>query len=323
METCYKAFRREVIQSIEIEEDRFGVEPEVTAKVAAAGWRVYEVGISYNGRTYDEGKKIGWRDGIRAIVCIVRYSRLGRRWTATAERSVDLMGVESTMDDVLSDLDGADNYNDWLVQLFRPHLGPDIAEVGAGSGTITALLAEHGRVTAVEPSPIGVGRLRERFCDDDRVEVIAGEISGLEDESVDAVVMSNVLEHIADDHGALREVARVLRPGGRVVLFCPAFDLLYSNFDRRIGHHRRYRRRDLCRRVSGAGLEVVDACYVNLPGALAWWVVARLLGRNPTASGSVSLWDRVAIPIIRRVERFWRPPFGQSVLVVAELPAPN
>jgi glycosyltransferase involved in cell wall biosynthesis len=79
METCYKAFRREVIQSIEIEEDRFGVEPEVTAKVAAAGWRVYEVGISYNGRTYDEGKKIGWRDGVRAIVCIVRYSRLGQR----------------------------------------------------------------------------------------------------------------------------------------------------------------------------------------------------------------------------------------------------
>lgn len=79
METCYKAFRREVIQSIEIEEDRFGVEPEVTAKVAAAGWRVYEVGISYNGRTYDEGKKIGWRDGVRAIICIVRYSRLGQR----------------------------------------------------------------------------------------------------------------------------------------------------------------------------------------------------------------------------------------------------
>jgi glycosyltransferase involved in cell wall biosynthesis len=66
METCYKAFRREVIQSIEVEEDRFGFEPEVTAKVAAAGWRVFEVGISYNGRTYAEGKKIGWRDGVRS-----------------------------------------------------------------------------------------------------------------------------------------------------------------------------------------------------------------------------------------------------------------
>ena len=74
METCYKAFRREVIQSIEIEEDRFGFEPEITGKIAAARWRVYEVGISYRGRTYDEGKKIGWRDGFRAIYCIARYS---------------------------------------------------------------------------------------------------------------------------------------------------------------------------------------------------------------------------------------------------------
>ena len=80
METCYKAFRREVIQSIEIEEDRFGFEPEVTAKVAAAGWVVYEVGISYSGRTYDDGKKIGWRDGVRALLCIIRYSPLGQRF---------------------------------------------------------------------------------------------------------------------------------------------------------------------------------------------------------------------------------------------------
>ncbi|MGA1033988.1 MAG: glycosyltransferase family 2 protein [Ilumatobacteraceae bacterium] len=81
METCYKAFRREVIQAIEVEEDRFGFEPEVTAKVAAAGHRVFEVGISYNGRTYADGKKIGWRDGVRAFWCIVRYSPLGRRFS--------------------------------------------------------------------------------------------------------------------------------------------------------------------------------------------------------------------------------------------------
>ena len=79
METCYKAFRREVIQGIRIEEDRFGFEPEITAKVAAGGWRVYEVGISYAGRTYAEGKKIGWRDGVRAVVSILRYSSVGRR----------------------------------------------------------------------------------------------------------------------------------------------------------------------------------------------------------------------------------------------------
>ena len=79
METGYKAFRREVLQSLELEEDRFGIEPELTAKAAAGKWRIYEVGISYSGRTYAEGKKIGWRDGVRAIVSIVRYSAPGER----------------------------------------------------------------------------------------------------------------------------------------------------------------------------------------------------------------------------------------------------
>jgi glycosyltransferase involved in cell wall biosynthesis len=79
METCYKVFRREVLESITVCEDRFGIEPEITAKVAAGGWRVYEIGISYSGRTYEQGKKIGWMDGIWALVCIVRYSPPGRR----------------------------------------------------------------------------------------------------------------------------------------------------------------------------------------------------------------------------------------------------
>ncbi len=80
METCYKCFRREVIQSIDIEEDRFGFEPEITAKLAKSRVRIYEVGISYSGRTYDEGKKIGWRDGVRAVYCIVRYSKVGDKF---------------------------------------------------------------------------------------------------------------------------------------------------------------------------------------------------------------------------------------------------
>jgi glycosyltransferase involved in cell wall biosynthesis len=74
METCYKACRREVLQSFTLEEDRFGIEPEITAKIARGKWRVYEVGVSYSGRTYAEGKKIGWRDGVHALRCVVMYS---------------------------------------------------------------------------------------------------------------------------------------------------------------------------------------------------------------------------------------------------------
>lgn len=76
METCYKLFRREVLTGLDLREDRFGIEPEITAKIARGRWRIYEVGISYAGRTYSEGKKIGWKDGVHAIRCVVRYSPL-------------------------------------------------------------------------------------------------------------------------------------------------------------------------------------------------------------------------------------------------------
>lgn len=79
METCYKMMRREVVESLDLEEDRFGIEPEMTAKIAKGKWRIYEVGISYYGRTYDEGKKIGWKDGVRAVYAIGRYNFGGRR----------------------------------------------------------------------------------------------------------------------------------------------------------------------------------------------------------------------------------------------------
>ena len=93
METCYKVFRREIIQSIPIEEDRFGFEPEITVKIAKRGLRVYEVGISYWGRTYEEGKKIGWRDGFRALFCLLKYTitekRLAHSAANTAVRVAD------------------------------------------------------------------------------------------------------------------------------------------------------------------------------------------------------------------------------------------
>ncbi|HUI48740.1 MAG TPA: glycosyltransferase family 2 protein, partial [Acidimicrobiia bacterium] len=129
METCYKAFRREVIQSFVIEEDRFGFEPEITAKVAAAGWRLYEVGISYSGRTYLEGKKIGWRDGVRAMYGVVRYSgawqNLRTRLDNAPDRSIppaEFDDSDAELSGVLSVLESADNYADWIYQMIRPHL---------------------------------------------------------------------------------------------------------------------------------------------------------------------------------------------------------
>jgi glycosyltransferase involved in cell wall biosynthesis len=94
METCYKAFRREVVTSFVIEEDRFGFEPEITAKVARGGYRLFEVGISYSGRTYEEGKKIGWRDGFRAIYAIVKYNLFSRQQKSWNQNTQELKSLK-------------------------------------------------------------------------------------------------------------------------------------------------------------------------------------------------------------------------------------
>ncbi len=103
-----------------------------------------------------------------------------------------------------------------------------------------------------------------------------------------------------------------------MVLWVPAFEALYGKFDQRIGHYRRYRRNELLALVHHVGFQQVTARYTNIPGFFAWWLVVRVLGRAPTAGRLASTYDRYFIPVIRRVERFVRPPIGQSLLVVAQ-----
>ena len=103
-----------------------------------------------------------------------------------------------------------------------------------------------------------------------------------------------------------------------MVLWVPAFEALYSKFDHRIGHYRRYRQRELLALVHKVGFQKVTARYVNMPGFFAWWLIVRVLRRSPTDSRLASINDRYVIPITRRVERFLRPPVGQSLLVVAQ-----
>jgi 2-polyprenyl-3-methyl-5-hydroxy-6-metoxy-1,4-benzoquinol methylase len=322
METCYKVFRREIIQSIDIEEDRFGFEPEITAKVARRGCRIFEVGISYNGRTYAEGKKITWRDGVRAAYCMFRYSRMGSR---ANEQSgfADFDHADSELAQTLDDLDVATgNYADWIASMVEPYLGDRVLEVGAGHGTITERIDKPSRKTvASDLSLRAASVLTERFDHSLTVDVVHGGVSAASrGQQFTGVLFVNVLEHIEDDVAVLREVYEVLEPGGRVIVFSPAFPSLYSEFDRVIGHVRRYRRSTIATTLSRSGFNVPEVRYVNQLGAIAWWLWARKLGKVPTEQGPASLYDKVAVPIVRRVERVRRPSFGQSVLAVGVKP---
>jgi SAM-dependent methyltransferase len=322
VETCYKAFRREVIQSIEIEEDRFGFEPEITAKVARGGWRLYEVGISYSGRTYAEGKKIGWWDGLRAAYCIARYApfRTPRR-RGLQVAPLSFAEADHELSDTLENLDGADRYVQWIHDLIEPHLGKDVLEAGAGHGTFTELLRHGRRVVVCDPSERCAARLRERFDDDPTVTILNTDLHGAVDEGpFDSVVMINVLEHVEDDLGALQDAFAGLRPGGRVLLWVPALEQLYSDLDRRFGHHRRYELRGLRRLLGDAGFRAEEVRYVNALGGLGWWLMAKQLKRRPTTAASVQLFDRLVVPVQRRIDERTRLPWGQSIFAVGVRP---
>jgi len=318
METCYKVFLRHIIQSMDIEEDRFGFEPEITAKVAARGLRVFEVGISYNGRTYAEGKKIVWKDGLRALYCMARYSTI---WpTKAVERFDGRTPSESALSLNLTDLDEAAlNYTDWIVSLCEPHLGNHVLEIGGGHGTITSRLSVPSRrIVTTEISQQSIAILRDRFETAQNVTVEHCAEFELPAGKFTSVLMINVLEHIAEDEEFLALTKTRLSSGGNIVVFAPAFSSLYSDFDRRIGHYRRYTRSELTTKLTRCGFSVIESRYVNSVGALAWWLVARQLGRIPTTSSLTAAYDKVFVPLVSRLERNLHPPFGQSVFVVGK-----
>jgi 2-polyprenyl-3-methyl-5-hydroxy-6-metoxy-1,4-benzoquinol methylase len=324
METCYKAFRLEVIRSIEIEEDRFGFEPEITAKIANGAWRVWEVSIGYAGRTYAEGKKITWRDGIRAAYSIGRYSNVWRGVRGHLDRVPDRSippaefdDADLELSDVLRSLEEAKNYTDWIYSLVEPHLGDEVLEIGAGHGELTDRLSRGRTVTATDLSTDCVEQLQSRFAARPNVNVRLVDIAATADVRLyDSVILVNVLEHIDDDSSALEKLRLSLKPGGRVCVFVPAFDGLYSDFDQRIGHRRRYRRSQLVSALDRAGFAITEARYVNTVGALAWWVVARQLGQVPTRQWSVSVYDKLVVPTLRKIEAGRDPRFGQSLFCV-------
>lgn len=325
METCYKAFRREVISSFEIEESRFGLEPEITAKVARGGWRIYEVGISYAGRTYAEGKKIGWKDGLRALYCILKYSPIfSRRPKPNSDRRELLPEFNSADEELaasLESLDRAKNYAGWMYSMIEAFLGKEVLEIGAGHGTFTDLMLDGRSITATDLSPRCVDILEKRFHDTLQVQVELCDVSTDFDLGLfDSAVMINVLEHLDEDLEVLTRIRDVLRPGGHLIVLVPAFESLYSEFDRKVGHRRRYRRATLGALSERAGLLNVKLKYVNSIGFFAWWILAKQLRLTPTQGIVVKIFDMAIVPPLRGIESRWSPPFGQSLLLIAKVP---
>ncbi len=314
METCYKLMTREVANRLELKSRDFGIEPEITCKVARMRARIYEVPISYNGRTYEEGKKIGLKDAFKAVYTILRFWR----WEAPAD---DVGAI------TLRRMAGLSPYNRWLHERFELHLGQRILEVGSGVGNQTRyFVTDRERIVASDVEPHYVRELSTLFEHQKHVRVASfrfplseEEKADLRRERIDTIVCMNVLEHIEDDRNTLKDFQTVLQPNGKMVLLVPSLKALYGTLDVALDHFRRYSRDELAELVRQSGFVVDDIRFVNLPGVFGWWLNSRVLKRRllPKAQLSAFKW---IMPLLRLEER--RPPsFGMSLLVIARKPA--
>jgi glycosyltransferase involved in cell wall biosynthesis len=313
METCYKMFRREVVQSITIESRRFGIEPEITAKVARRGYRIFEVPISYYGRTYEEGKKIGLKDAFSALWTIVRHS---------VRETEDPENVGHV---TLARMGRLEPYNRWLADRFRGALGARVLEIGAGFGNMTRQFADRELVVASDLDPVALEYLRGVFRGEAGVRVASFRfpLTGAERDEiralrVDTVVCLNVLEHIEDDTATLADFYALLPAGGRLVLIVPALARLYGTLDEHLHHFRRYEKAELESKVRAAGFTVEDCRFLNRPGILGWYINGKILRRRVLPSGQLAAF-RLMLPLLRREEKT-PPPTGMSLLAIARKP---
>jgi SAM-dependent methyltransferase len=314
METCYKVFRTDLLKSIPIRSNRFGFEPEITMKTSKRKLRVYEVPISYHGRTYEEGKKIGWKDGIKALGVILHF------WL------VDDLYVASYGRGLLNSLTGTPQYLSWPTRVLRPQLGDSVLEAGAGIGNLTArLMARKLFYVAGEKDPLYLHALRNRFLRTPNVIVCQMDPENPADfaqwldqddaKKFDTALCVNVLETAEEPAAVLRSLHGCLKDGGNVVVLVPQGKGLYGSLDRALGHKQRFSAGELGGLLEEAGFRVEQTRQLNKIGAVSWWIFGKLLGRKKIAKAPLKLFDKT-VWIWRRIDGImpWR---GLSLIVIA------
>jgi glycosyltransferase involved in cell wall biosynthesis len=301
METCYKAFRTQLAQSIPLMSERFGIEPELTIKFAKRDARIYEVPIAYFGRTYEEGKKIRGIDAFAALAAILRHGISGRVYKDYGP-------------DILDSLSTASRFNKWMADTVSPYLGDEVLELGAGIGNLSRHLAgRRKRYIATDIDLEHIARLKARLQHRPNVETAVCNLSDANDfrlwrESLDSVVCLNVLEHIEDDIAGLENLYGCLRPGGRAVVLVPQGPGVYGTLDEVLGHFRRYTRSELEQKMNKAGFRferMLDFNRITYPG---WYINGRLLKRKHFSRFQLKAFDRM-VWLSRRLDALlpWPP----------------
>ena len=308
METGYKVFRREILERLPLRCNRFGFEPEVTAKIARMNCRIYEVPISYHGRDYWEGKKIAWTDGLKAIFAILWYSFFDSETDDLEYRTLQRAGK-------------LQRYHQWMLSRFKHLLGRRVLEIGSGIGNITRYLLDREFILATEPKPNYLSLLRNRFGKYQKIRIEPFDVSRFDleqfrSDNVDSVLCVNVLEHLEEDEIPLRNMYHLLEPRGRLFLSVPAHPWLYGTMDRGLGHVRRYKKGDLKKKLEAQGFKVILIEHFNRIGTLGWFLNGKILRRQGLPFLQLRIYD-LLVPLFK-LEELCSLPFGLSLVAVAE-----
>ena len=304
METCYKVFRTDLLKSIPIRSNRFGFEPEITMKCAKRRMRIYEVPISYHGRTFEEGKKIGWKDGMQALAVILKFWLIDDLYAADHSRGSLINQTRTPA------------YINWVSSLLRPLLGDHVVEIGAGIGTFSGrLMGRRLRYLAVESDPIHLHALRNRFLRTPNVSVAdrCDEI-----EAFDSALAINVLEGAPHPEAVLAQLRTALKPGGALLLIAPQGSRSFGSVDRAMGQLRRFDRAGLQALLAGAGFTIASMTDINRAARPFWWLASRVLHRRSLSKLTLKVFDK-ALWLWRVLDHVlpWK---GLSLLVVARKP---
>lgn len=221
----------------------------------------------------------------------------------------------------LDSLAEAKNYYAWVLKQFEPFLGPTVIEAGAGIGTFSEFLLSSPKVqklVAIEPAANTYPELEKKFAANQHVETLRGYLSDhYTTLSANAVVAVNVLEHIEDHEGFLREAKASVVTGGSLLLFVPAIPAIYGSLDKAFEHYRRYTRRTLRDVIQKSGWQPRRISYMNLPGIAAWFMAGRILKKTSVAPADAKAYDRLVVPWLSRLESVVRPPIGSNLVAIA------
>lgn len=301
METCYKAVRMSLLRSIPIRSPRFGVEPELTIKLARRQARIYETSISYYGRTYEEGKKIGLRDAILAVFVILRYAGTNDLYIESGPQILNALAV-------------APRFNAWMADTIRPYVGKRVLEIGAGIGNLTRLLVPRRQsYVASDIDPEHLARLNVRFQHRPNLRASRCDLADPRDflpfaGAMDSVVCLNVLEHVEDDLQGLRNMYSVLQPGGCAIVLVPHGQEIFGSLDVVLGHYRRYSTPELREKMERCGFRVDRVLEFNRISRPAWYVSGRVFKTQTMSPLQLRIFDRL-VWLWRRIDRLlpWPP----------------